>query len=150
MWWQQAYVHNGGLCDGGGPSCAALLIALFFISAAEFPETWCCQIASFVESVLASFHGKAFLKAFSQSKEERNFERKGTKQLGSKLFQQVWINQGEFNIGIFWSLFATLPVAYGQSIVTMLLPLRWWKLNQIFLGPLWGSILYAVMLGIYD
>ena len=39
------------------------VLAFWKISAADFLETWCCQI-TFVESVLASFPGKAFLNAF--------------------------------------------------------------------------------------
>ena len=54
--------------------------------------------------------------------ENGNFECKGTKQLGSKLFQQVWVSQGEFNIKHFLVPRLRLSLCHIAGIATILLP----------------------------
>ena len=57
------------------------------ISTADFLETWCCQITTFVELVLASLPGKAFLNAFSHgpgSKDLRVRKSRRTETLSAK------------------------------------------------------------------
>ena len=107
--------------------CSALFLFSFWSWSSQ-GQTWICpcflenQCGRFPGNLMLSNYicwigaGKAFLNAFSHGlrqkvEENGNFECKGTKKLGSKLFQQFWVNIHEFNIIIFWS-----PVCDSHSV----------------------------------
>jgi hypothetical protein len=54
---------------------------------------------------------RIFSRSEAESRGERKFWVQRTKKLGSKLFQQFWVNSHEFNIIIFWS-----PVCDSHSV----------------------------------
>jgi hypothetical protein len=159
------------LLDAAQTWCSWLFL-FSFCSWSSQGQTWMCPC--FFENQCGRFPGNLMLsnyyicwigagfiawkglleRIFSWSRKQRlerqkveengNFECKGTKQLGSKLFQQVWVSQGEFNISIFWSPVCDLPVSYSWHRNNPA-SLCWWELSGIFVGALWGSILYGVM-----
>ena len=124
------------------------VLAFWKISAADFLETWCCQI-TFVESVLASFPGKAFLNAFLtvcgrksrrteilSAKEPRSWEVNC-----SSNSELTTMNSTSSSSG---PLFVTLTVSHSWHRNNPP-ALCWWEQNRIFVGALWGSTLDEAM-----
>ena len=118
------------------------VLAFWKISAADFLETWCCQI-TFVESVLASFPGKAFLNAFLtvwgrksrrteilSAKEPRSWEVNC-----SSNSELTTMNSTSSSSG---PLFVTLTVSHSWHRNNPP-ALCWWEQNRIFVGALWEA-----------
>ena len=160
--WAGSWIpHNFAWCRENSVFCIVLVfdldqvkgklgfvLAFWKISAADFLETWCCQI-TFVESVLASFPGKAFLNVFSHGlrqkvEENGNFECKGTKNWEvncSSNSELTTMNSTSSSSG---PLFVTLTVSHSWHRNNPP-ALCWWEQNRIFVGALWGSTLDEAM-----